>query len=461
MGLSQILGKPKGSHKFAADSRWAISDDRGMMGWEFEYEGVATRTLPINTFAGFWSYHEEGSLKDHGAEYVFTNPLFGVDAWNALDWLTSHARDSEWKCSKRTGIHVHLDVRDLEGPQLVGLCILYAALEPILYRWIGDGRENSHFCLPLYKADQALLATCNILSAVLSDQKAGGHSTIEIANNYQRYAGFNLQALAKFGSIEFRHMQTTHNLERIVDWGNMVLSLKSAAFKLPTSDGAVVRMMERMGAWGVLNYVFNPRLAALLQTEHSEGELMKVGLPSARDIGVHSCQDMAWKDIEYPKGTHTGFVKWIKEGKIEKQPKITESPANPIPLDGNDLAFLDDDMEGEEETPVRRSEVSRVTARPRTLTEEFQNQWAEANGTAPPRFIPFNNGDQAVAVGQMEQVYTTRMITEGAPIPIPAQDLNRTAAMQADLDAIWRSVRLRHPPGRVSGRNAGRNPPRA
>jgi Putative amidoligase enzyme len=381
MSLSRILGKPKGAHSFAKDPRWVLGES--MIGLEFEYEGVRNRQLPINTFAGFWSYHEEGSLKDNGAEYVFTQPLFGADAYNALEWLVNYARGCEWKCTKRTGIHVHLDIRDLETPQLVGLCILYAALEPILYRWIGDGRENSHFCLPLYKADQALLATCNVLSNALNDSKVDGHSTLDAANSCQRYAGFNLQALAKFGSIEFRHMQTTHNLERVVDWVNMIMSLKEAAFKLPQSDGAVVRMMERMGAWGVLNYVFNAHLAGQLYNAASHTDLMEFGLPSARDIGIHACQDNSWKVVEPPRGEHPGFKRWQKDGKIEKPQKLEGARVEFV--DEEDVFEPDeDDVVLEDRDPVPAPQAARpvgaAQAEERGLVGHVigHNLWAQA-----------------------------------------------------------------------------------
>lgn len=353
MSLSRILGKPQGSHSFAGDSRWVLPSC--MMGWEFEYEGVEDRVLPRHTFSGFWTYHEEGSLRDSGAEFVFTNPIFGVDAYNALRWLTEHAVASKWKCTKRTGIHAHVDVRDMEAPQLVGMCVLYAILEPILYKWIGGGRENSHFCLPLYRADQALLGTCNILSAALMDHRTDSHSTLILAETFQRYAGFNLNALAKFGSVEFRHMQTTHDLERIVDWGNMLLSLKAAAFKLPQSDGAAIRMLTHMGVRELLDYVFPPSLAAKLYTFESARLFNQYGIPSARDIAVHSCGPDDWLTNTYPKGKTTGFNKWCKENSKVKKPV-------------EQVLHVDQDMAGVNRLMAQFEAV----ARPRVAIDEFE-----------------------------------------------------------------------------------------
>lgn len=355
MSLARILGKTRGLQSYVSDARWVLPTS--FIGLEHEYEGVKDSTLPRHTFADFWAWHEEGSLKDNGAEYVFATPMFGVDAYNALEWLVSHAKASGWKCTKRTGIHVHLDVRDLTVPQLAGLCILYAAVEPILYHWVGDGRDSSHFCIPLYRADEALSDACSIIRSAFQDEKEDGHSALGLAGEYQRYAGFNLQALHKFGSIEFRQLQTTHDLVRITDWINMVMSFKAAAMKLPQSDGAVVRMIQRMGARELLYYVFPSAIAEKLYTIKSEEEFRTRGLPSARDIAVHGCGTATWVKKDFPRGEHAGFVKWMKGAKEVKSSDSDEF----APIVAAERMLVIDD-EGEEidfDEPEERPVVAR------------------------------------------------------------------------------------------------------
>jgi len=341
MSLARILGKSRGRQSFISDPRWVLPTS--FIGLEHEYEGVKDLTLPDHTFADFWTYHEEGSLKDHGAEYVFATPLFGVDAYNALEWLVAHAKDSGWKCTKRTGIHVHLDVRDLTVPQLAGMSIVYAAVEPLLYHWIGDGRDSSHFCIPLYRADEALLGTCSIIRCAFKDDKTDGHSTLGEAEAFQRYAGYNLQALHKFGSVEFRQLQTTHDLGRITDWINIIMSLKATAFKLPQSDGAVVRMLQHMGAKELLHYIFPSHLAEKLYTDKSEEQLFVRGLPSARDIAVHGCSNDMWIKRDFPRGQHEGFAKWMKDAKNAKYSPAAEEEMQE-PVDEIDFDDVEEDV---------------------------------------------------------------------------------------------------------------------
>lgn len=337
MSVARILGKPREEKLFVPDPRWVLPTN--LLGLEYEYEGVEDRTLPNHTHAALWTYHEEGSLRDDGAEYVFTQPLFGKDAYNAIDWLMTHAADQKWKPTMRTGIHVHIDMRDIEVVQLVGMALIYTIVEPILYRWIGDNRENSHFCVPLYKADEALIAASGIIANALADDKNDRHSTVESAGAFERYSGLNFQALQKFGSFEFRHMRTTHDKARVYNWVNIIMALKEASFRVPTSDGAIVRMAERMGASEFLHYVFGPTLAALLWTHHSQGELVELGIPTARDLALHGCNEDKWGSTLYPKGVHKGFLKFMESPNPENKEASKKALWEGIRVGGGAVGF--------------------------------------------------------------------------------------------------------------------------
>lgn len=320
--IGTLVGKPKDSKTFEPDPRWVLPRTR--LGLEFEYEGVADpgQFYFENQLTHYWEVRRDDSLKDAGAEFVFRAPMFGVDAWTAIHTLMIAAEKAKLKCSIRAGIHVHLDVRDMETSQLVGLIILYTILEPILFKWIGDSREFSIFCIPFYRADESLLETCQIVNAILRDEKdPSTKMTISKAKKFARYAALNLNALAKYGSVEFRHMRTTHDIQRVIDWINIIQSLKAATLKLPTSDGAIVHLARTTRPNAFLEYVFGEELARKLWSQDAEMLINTVGIPTARDLVLYGLTNSPWEDeLHVPLGKHAGFHKFLAGLLAKKKP---------------------------------------------------------------------------------------------------------------------------------------------
>lgn len=323
--LGHLLGKPKEAKTFAPDSRWVLP--KSLIGMEHEYEGMAPHLVsklldsrPI--LRNSWETHQENSLKNAGVEFAFRTPMFGRDAYKAIESLVEAAKEYKLICSLRAGIHVHIDVRDIETSQLIGMTILYAILEPLIFKWIGDNRENSIFCIPFYKADESLLETCELVSAVLEDEKEHQGKATEVSKKISRYAAYNLNALSKFGSIEFRHMKTTHNFARIIDWINIIMSLKAATQKLPTSDGAIIQLAKTSSAPAFLDYIFGGALAAKLWHKDAHELIQDVGIPSAQDLVLYGLSTHEWNEVDIPDGKFLGFANYLKTPrKADSAPK--------------------------------------------------------------------------------------------------------------------------------------------
>lgn len=323
--IGTLLGKPKEDKKYQPDDRWILP--KSLIGVEFEYEGVIdpnTFFYENPTLTAYWSAHREQSLKDHGCEFVFRVPMFGTDAYNALDQLTAAARRYKFKCTTRAGLHVHLDVRDLETSQLIGLIILYTMLEPLLFDWAGDDREHSVYCMPLFKADESLASAVQIIKAIKFDEgHEGAKQMFAKSYKFDRYAALNLNALSKYGSVEFRHLKTTTDLERVVDWINIIQSLKAATFKLPTSDGAILAAACGQRLSTFLTYIFGVRLAGQLWTPEAQNKFFRLGVPTANDLVLNGLSQTEWEDystIKVPRGPHAGFEKFV-QGLSALQPR--------------------------------------------------------------------------------------------------------------------------------------------
>lgn len=316
--IGALLGKPKENKKYKPDERWVLP--KSFIGLEFEYEGVKDPDgLFYNnpSLAQYWASHRDDSLKDHGCEFVFRNPMFGADAYEALKVLMDLGTAHQFKCSLRAGLHVHLDVRDMETSQLIGLIVLYTILEPLIFDWVGNNREHSIYCVPLFKADESLADAVRVVRAVQFDEKhEGSKNTYNSSFKAARYAALNLNALSKFGSIEFRHMKTTLSMDKVVDWVNIIQSLKAATTKLPTSDGAIIKIAQTQSPTVFLTYLFGPRLAQQLWTPQSAHQIKMIGIPTALDLVLNGLSlTSSWDEpstLDVPKGRHEGFYKFLE-----------------------------------------------------------------------------------------------------------------------------------------------------
>jgi hypothetical protein len=252
--LGDFLDKKKQSLLARPSRLLALNSEIGV---EVEFENVLT-TEGLDTTR--WQVKEDHSLHNRGLEFVFKGPMFGEDIIAALDNLYEVAAINKYVVSQRTGIHVHLDSRDMTRQQLIGLLAYYCMFEPAIYNWVGDQREANNFCLPYYKALGSLEQVQMIIKCLYME--AGDTVTkraIKTATtNYHRYAGLNLKSLIDLGSLEFRHLKTTMDKQRVIDWINIIFSLKDAALRVAesTSQGILSDVLAN-GPSNLLSQTFS------------------------------------------------------------------------------------------------------------------------------------------------------------------------------------------------------------
>ena len=149
-----------------------------------------------------WRYTHDGSLRGYdNAEYVLVKPLEFDQVDGAVDDLWQMFKDygSKLDESNRTSVHVHLNVQEFRLNRLCAFAGLWFCVEDLLTRWCGDHRVGNMFCLrgsdaPAIVSKLRKLVTKGDIRGISNDD--GLH-----------YAGFNTQALSKFGSIEIRTLR--------------------------------------------------------------------------------------------------------------------------------------------------------------------------------------------------------------------------------------------------------------
>ena len=211
--IGSILGKGRDPRSVVAGES---IEHTHLCGVEVEMVGLADCPVLV-----YWDAKRDGSIRGAGAmELTFTTPLGGADIESALEELASFVSTQpragvNYSCST----HVHLDVRDLTPQELARLIVCYLVFERGLYRLAGEGRYLSPFCAPLY----------SINNFVYDVASGAGEEWVSRAGNFGRYAGLNLAALERFGSLEFRHLEGTLDTQRIKEWINLAGSLKTYA----------------------------------------------------------------------------------------------------------------------------------------------------------------------------------------------------------------------------------------
>lgn len=173
--------------------------------WEFEMGPILRQALGARDNK-YLAVHEDGSLRDNGVEVVTVGDgLWGVDLLAAIDYLNKKIAEvsivrAPPVCNYRTAFHVHIDVRDMEAAQIHNMLLLYALVEIPIFNFVGNDRYNSNFCVPWGRAESQF----NVLKSLRDDMSTGEADKLR---TLQRYSALNCQAIAKYGTVEFRHMQ--------------------------------------------------------------------------------------------------------------------------------------------------------------------------------------------------------------------------------------------------------------
>ena len=218
-------------------STYSLIDNDTLIGIEVEVERV-TQTYGITphpALAALWNNVEDGSLRNNGREFV-SIPIRGKSVPYALEILTRFLNTDE-RCighefSERTSVHVHMNVQDFTIPELMSFIYTYLVVEPLLYDFVGQDRKQSIFCIPITQSS----LTYQLKTAIKYLNEGKVESCLHSLVDWMKYTGFNLVPIRNYGTIEFRHMYGTLDEAKLINWINLILSIKKFALRNPTKE---------------------------------------------------------------------------------------------------------------------------------------------------------------------------------------------------------------------------------
>jgi hypothetical protein len=216
------------------------------VGIELEYEGVVASVINAEALGKYWHTEIDHSLRTGGLEFI-SKPLKKSQLEDALITVKAELVKSGAHISKRCGVHVHLNVSDLTFNEVWKVLTLYTAAEPYVFKHFADGREDSHFCVPVW-ANTAFQSHCwedasrlyrgmqkRTRSNMFMLQVPGpqGHMLrtyvpLKMLGN-PKYSAVNVQSLQKFGTLEFRHLYGTTDMRKVDRWCRFLLRLREKA----------------------------------------------------------------------------------------------------------------------------------------------------------------------------------------------------------------------------------------
>lgn len=203
-------------HSYKIDSNCAV-------GIEVEVENANHTRIRHNTV---WQTHGDGSLRNGGVEFI-TYPIEAQYAPAVLQELMTDILAKDCCFSPRTSVHVHMNAQDLTVAQVVDYVMLYAVYEKLFYNFAGRGRINNIYCVPI---------THTQLLNQLAERGVG-------AAAWSKYTGLNLAPLGNrrdgetgYGTIEYRQMHGTFNVEKLCVWIDLITRLKTYVQKSTTKD---------------------------------------------------------------------------------------------------------------------------------------------------------------------------------------------------------------------------------
>lgn len=317
MKVGNIIGHPPVPFSYEGDDVWVAPKLK--IGIEIELENPSRSNFDLTSLLPWWRHQQDGSLRDSGFELSLENPLFGKDLTRSVDAMEKLFIKYEKliQLNYRTGLHIHMDIRNMEMEELKRLFLLYIMFERPIFNFIGDNRNQNNFCAPWFRISDHLESLFTAF-----DPNQNSRYVSQIFGNIERYSALNCNAVSKFGSIEFRHMQMTRDFNKIRNWINVIMSLyvhssTGGSCGPQMSTEGIIDEISKGGALEVARRIF-PEWFIQYMDEKSIWE----GILLMQELSVNTSQKLTFADSNPVKkicphnaSKYVGYLRFVNSKK--------------------------------------------------------------------------------------------------------------------------------------------------
>lgn len=295
---------------------WPLPDQ--LVGLEVEAENI--RGIQVwpdeSSFRMYWRRVNDGSLQ-RGNEYVLTQPMAGDTLGGAIQAFFSTGKLLRDPAGS-THIHLNMMNEDDTVDGLRNLCIFMYLFEELLFA-VGDpGRAACGFTNRLITAPERFLRT--ILSPQLDDNPQLLSSVFSDDGN-SRYYGFNMQALHKHGTVEFRYFPTATNAEELINWIKLLMSFKKAAVEISNVQSIELMLSSENAYAAFVNDNFGQWYEMFLST-----------IPYAKAKRTMDTIRAMNNGISQPQDANVSLDKLRSSARLGKFFTSTKKQPDPIPV---------------------------------------------------------------------------------------------------------------------------------
>lgn len=215
-----------------------------ILGLELEIEGCPRDTLWYQTnLEKLWEVKTDGSLRglNNGNNNVDGNAFEFISKPSQLKILIPELKTffdttkfKEENFSDRCSVHVHSNITNLTVHQVGTLFLTYSVVEDVLFKFInyfrvenprGAYRDTNIYCVPW---NQCRL-TYDMMNKIFADAEYA-------FRNWQKYTALNILPSRTLGTVEWRHMHGTADMEKLTRWLNIIGRIFKYAVETPFED---------------------------------------------------------------------------------------------------------------------------------------------------------------------------------------------------------------------------------
>ena len=255
--------------------QFGLRSPKGDVGIEIETEG---QNLPAGKVTGTFTGKEDGSLRN-GMEYV-SSPIMAKSVTKDVDYLAETLRvtGAIINPTYRSSTHIHVNYCDHTWKHVLGTTIIWALVEPIVFRMMPPGRDGSLFCVSSYDSgDQSAY-----IDRLCTDIGKGFYNGF---NPRGKYSSLNNSRLSDLGTLEYRVFPTSLDGQQIQGWVDMCMNIR-----------------ELSGTDDILGFVRDVEQRPLPFLENVFGDLPELpDLPQLVDFGARSAYEMASVVVKHLK----------------------------------------------------------------------------------------------------------------------------------------------------------------